>query len=100
MKILDLLNNKTKWAKKHLALDADGYSVGVCSSTAVRWCLLGAITKCYETAPDRLQAIFLLSAALPKQYQTRCSYEDIISFNDRPATTFRRVRALLKKSNV
>ena len=48
MKIKELLDSKDKWCKGYISLDDEDNYVDVDSIKAVKWCLLGALIKCYQ----------------------------------------------------
>ena len=92
MKILELLSDKKKWTQNTYARNAMGYSVLPRAVDAASWCLLGALSKCYPDRENNYAAHRRMTDCLPKGRTT------ISSFNDQ--STFRQVRALLKKANV
>lgn len=51
MKAHELLSDKTKWTQYAAARNADGQSTYPNDQSAVKWCALGAIHRCYRT-PD------------------------------------------------
>jgi len=46
IKVKDFLTEEN-WCKGALARDCEGCAVGWDNSRAVKWCLVGAISKCY-----------------------------------------------------
>lgn len=48
MKIWELLDSPEKWTTKTCARDKNGKQVSSNDSSAVSWCLLGAVDKCYS----------------------------------------------------
>lgn len=48
MKIKELLNKKGKWTQNWFAIDAFGNRVSSTSLKAIKWCLMGAVSKCYK----------------------------------------------------
>jgi len=47
MKAHELLRDASKWAKRATALDADGYRCSATDPKAARWCIAGAVLRCY-----------------------------------------------------
>jgi hypothetical protein len=43
--VKELLSDPSRWTQGEFARDDDGYRVNIDSSTAVKWCLLGACIK-------------------------------------------------------
>lgn len=56
MKAYELLADKSKWTQHAFARDAQGEECSSISSTAVCWCAIGAINRCYPTDGARLNA--------------------------------------------
>lgn len=54
--VLDLLKDSTKWCRGAFGMDRDWYAVGSASPNAVRWCLSGAINRCYPKTNECLHA--------------------------------------------
>lgn len=89
MKIYELLTDRRKWTRYRLAVDRRGLDIGARDKRAVRWCLVGALDRCYAGREgERIEC--LLRAALRPQ--------SIPDWNDR--ATFRQVRALVKRLDV
>jgi hypothetical protein len=96
-----LLDSTVKWTKRCSARDRDGWSVPVGNAGAVCWCMMGALRKCYPSPPDFLAARKKLQQVLPPSfYATDLEGTSITSANDARTTTFRQVRAWLKKAGV
>lgn len=47
MKVYELLGSEDKWTKQAYARDIDCKTVSPLSVKACRWCIVGAILKCY-----------------------------------------------------
>lgn len=85
MKVHELLTDETKWCKGDLALDSNKKPVSPTDESAVCWCMLGAMCRCY---PDKLDKVHdLLSKHL---HLSRIS---ISHFND-DCTNFEKVRQI------
>lgn len=86
MKVRDFLNRKN-WCKGVLALDANGLAVPPRDSSAVRFCLLGAVERCYPE--NRGKIIMTLLSHVP---------ENLSRFND--TAIWEQIEALLEKADV
>lgn len=49
MKVWQLLDSPEKWCRGHLAVDRKGQLTDPESAAARRWCLFGAICRCYTS---------------------------------------------------
>jgi hypothetical protein len=91
MKVYELLATPDKWTKGHLATDDMGDSVGEYSPSACRWCLIGAVFKCYGNFAERdpiVAAINRKTGPFPSQW------------NDAPERTHAEVLALCKELDI
>ena len=96
MKIQDLLNCSSKWVKNGLSVDKNNKSVNPRSSAAIKWCLIGALEKCYPKFDDRFAASSKVINAL-----SHFNYSlHLPIFNDDPKTTFQMLKKVIKKANV
>lgn len=96
MKIQELLSDESKWTKGEMARNIDGDQVGYDNPTAVCWCLLGAINKCYpyEKRETIRQKIFnFINDSL------LCE-KGITGFNDSPKITFSDVKNLITELDI
>lgn len=84
MKVQELLTDETKWTRGEYALNAMGCPANPRAAGAVRWCLAGAIQRCYA-GPEQLARF----AAV------RTIHADVQVWNDDPARTFAQVRELI-----
>lgn len=91
MKVRDLLTDESKWTKGVFASTANGRRAAFCESDAVRFCLLGAITRCYPYT-ERHVAIDRVASQL--------SGRGIAEWNDDKNTTFADVRSLVEKLDI
>lgn len=59
MKVYELLDKPEKWCQGHMAEDHFGKIINADSSLACRWCLVGAICRCYpiDTGMEKLKDI-------------------------------------------
>ena len=95
LKISDLLSDPKHHCKGDYAQDAQGCDARVDDDKADKWCLVGAVLRCYSEE-DHLKIISRLKRAL--QYQGKaCS---LTLFNDHPETTHQMVLDLAKLADV
>jgi hypothetical protein len=92
MKLSELLTDASRWTKNHYAIDTEGRPVQSRSPQAARWCLSGAICRCYSTQDERLTAEEALREA--------AGTLDIVAWNDAFERTFADVRALIERAGV
>ena len=91
MKIRELLSDETKWTKGAFARTKDDVEIHSVSSYAVRWCLLGAMNKCYR---DRAPLVM-------KSVEATCGGSmNLVEWNDAPERTFAEVKALVDKLDI
>jgi hypothetical protein len=94
-----LLEPPEAWVQGALAVDCDGHHCPPDDPTACRWCVVGALKKCY--GPDSFLIIEPLKADLEQNRALvleSLSYHNIVAYwNDSPERTHADVVALLKK---
>lgn len=90
--VLDLLSDIGNWTQEDFARDKEGEFVSPGSDTAVCWCLLGAVRKCYPDAQEQDRAVTRLRSALPPEAVS------IPDFND--TVTHEQILELLQKAKV
>ncbi len=93
MKVKELLTDSNKWCKAYSARDKHGNAELPESPFATRWCLLGAVDKCYPVR-DRADARIKLGAAICLIEKSRSS--NISVFNDRATTNFSDITKVLE----
>jgi hypothetical protein len=101
MKLLQLLNTSKRWCKGYLAKTENGIPTMPNNSDAVKWCLIGAVQKCYgdhrcENVEEKIKEA--IRSEFPKI--TFSDWNTIVEFNNAPTTSFRKLRRVLKKANV
>lgn len=76
MKVYQLISKHQKWCKKDYAKNSFGNRTDPYSNDAVRFCLVGAISKCYgnKLYNQKLQQF--------QKYHKFRTVEDVFSFND------------------
>jgi hypothetical protein len=89
MKAWQLLSGPDKFCKGELAQNREGENVYANSLAAVRWCLVGAIIRCY---PEPIRDELL--DRIKRNVKAKC----IAVWNDRYG--WRKVRAVLKKLDI
>jgi hypothetical protein len=65
MKIKTLLKDKKRWTQGAMARNKYGNPIHPTNPKAVRWCLQGAITKCYPDPRIRYSVARILQDLLP-----------------------------------
>ncbi len=94
MKVKELLADPARWTKGTFARRVDNEAVASQSEEACKWCLLGAIRRCYVEGEEYTQAHTKLKAAVIKfsgQYR-------IGTFND--TTTHEDLMKVLEDADV
>ena len=120
MKAHELLIDKTVWIQGWSARDKDGKNVPPNSAGAIRFCMLGAIEKCYNADALAMKAklaehiltnkllgdneqkclTFLLQKRLSHLEGKVKNQVAISSLNDEKTTTFEAVQSLLKQLDI
>lgn len=95
--VYDLLSNKENWTQGVYAETVNGTPCDAFSSEACRWCLLGAMIKCYGfvSNPDYNQLLNVLYDAASELYGEAITIVDV---NDRKG--WEAVCAVAKKAGV
>jgi hypothetical protein len=80
VKVQELLSSEDKWTQGSYAKDKDNFIVTINSLEAVKWCLKGAIHKCY---PDHIEAgeiYYKISKKVRSinQYNDTHTYEEVM----------------------
>ena len=98
MKAYELLSDKSKWCQKNVAVDARGVGVSVNSPDVVRWCLDGALLRCYgwNYHPEYTPACYL---AVYRQV-VDALHCVVSAWNDAPGRTYAEVVGLLKRLDI
>lgn len=81
MKVHELLSNETRWAKNEFSVNMKGKPVAPNSPDAVRWCVVGAIVKCYREDNDINNVIDKLEAngiQSIEKWNDKSTYETVI----------------------
>jgi hypothetical protein len=94
MKVKELLTSARRWTKGDLARNSRGIGIIPYDSKAIRWCLLGAIDKCYPGVKERRRIYLKIRIQLGSP---NCN---ISGWNDSPRTKFKDVKALVEKLDI
>jgi hypothetical protein len=104
MKVRDLLSDESKWCKGPTAVDKEGNPTFPLSSTACKWCLAGAIAKCYaegsafrDTYRTPIDKITNIIHEIHGSSRRGTSY---VTFNEASETTFAEIREILERADV
>lgn len=98
--IKDLLNSPSKWCQKDNAVDDQGKPVIVQSSKACKWCLLGAIIKCYPDPWEQYQVECSIVKSIKRLYPRYNGFGAITNFNDDRLISFVQVRQVILDAGV
>jgi hypothetical protein len=90
MKVRELLDKPEKWTKGWWARDSKGRMV-IFDTTAVSWCLVGAIEECYSYSERR---------AIDLKVQEALLVSRIDIWNDAPERTFEDIKDLVEKLDI
>lgn len=91
MKVKDLLTDESKWTKGAYARTAEGRMVFYRDIAATRFCLLGAIFRCYGA---------IGAGEITERVEKKLSDCSTHGWNDDPRTTFADVRRLVEKLDI
>lgn len=83
MKVHELLTDETKWCKGDLARNSRGRTVSPKDDTAVCWCMLGAMLRCYPKPLEHLEVHNLLENYITTNFNPNYKYISISAFNDK-----------------
>jgi hypothetical protein len=90
MKVAELLSDESKWTTRFLARDVNNNSCHFNEIYACKWCMLGAILKCYGRDLDGYNKAHL-------KIRDMTGY-DIVGFND--SATYEEVMAVVRKADI
>ena len=68
MKAWQLIEKEENWCKGYTALNSSGKFVYPESPDAVKWCAIGAITKCYSTQEGYIRVMENLQRLVGNRY--------------------------------
>ena len=96
MKISELLGSPDKWCQGSGAQKEDGAIVDSLSQNATKWCIYGALWKCYRDSEERYEALMKLNEALKMVFGD----SHLVWWNDYRYRTFEDVRQLVLEAGV
>lgn len=96
MKIKELFSDESKWTKGFYARDKDDERCYAEDSKAVKWCLIGAIHKCYSGSTLAMAKV--LVQGISDKY--KIPIPSISMFNDAEGTTFAQIKSLVEELNI
>ncbi len=94
MKVKELLSNESKWTQKAVARDKDNNWCYPYAETAAKWCLVGAIQKCYPNDTIRIKTLLL--NLIHKSFE----YHGLENFNDNRRRKFEDIKQLVERADV
>jgi len=97
MKLKELFDKPEKWTQHVSAKDINGFSTEPCSDTAISWCLVGGIVKCYGVGWSYKFGERMISEI---NKTIGISSISISEWNDHKDRTFEDIRALIEKLNI
>jgi hypothetical protein len=95
-----LLQDKNRWTKGALAVNASGKVVSSSSETAVKFCLVGAVSRIYPSEKNFLKRADVFKRLLAALKSFKYCYPTIVQFNDAHLTTHDEVLKLIRKARV
>ena len=95
MKVSELLTDENKWCQQAFAMDKYGDAVSSRDVDACKWCLSGALMKCYSIEAPVDQTEYMLHHRKLMEV-----VGDLIDWNDAPERTFAEVREAILKAGV
>lgn len=101
MKVKELLSSADRWCKGHYAIDVNDEPVSYYHPEAVKFCLSGALEKCYSPLGDDYHAAFdKLGKAVSTYTDGKFDDLDFESFNDDLETRFGDIRNVLEIADI
>ena len=96
MKIWQLLDSPDKWTQGAVARDSQNKSVNWHSATAYKWCVIGAISKCYGQGEEHQQTYEKIQDYLA----SKGNYWMLVLWNDARETTWQEIHDTCKELDV
>lgn len=93
MKAYELLSDETKWCQHAEAITVNSIYVFPYDPRAVRWCLVGAVKRCYIGYDNCLERI---TEAIPADERR----ENVAEWNDAPERTYADVVGMLRRLEI
>lgn len=98
MKVRELLSDESKWTKGYYARDKYLHLVSYDDPQAVKFCLMGALDKCYDDYDQWKEALDRLITAVSEK--TGIPYLTLPAFNDHPDTKFSDIQEVLAQADI
>lgn len=95
MKVKELLSSPEKWTHGVYARGKDGFKINSGSPAADRWCILGAIQKCYGFGLEAEAVVNKVAARLNARNRAW-----VASWNDSDARFFKDVQNLVEELDI
>ena len=92
MKVKELLESKENWIKGHCALTKNNELTSSNSADAAKWCLIGAIIRCYGVVGFAEFITEIKQHILP--------FSSVSLWNDTPNRTFEEVKELVNRLDI
>ena len=99
MKVRELLSDETKWTQCTFAATKDGHPCDPEARRAAKWCLSGAIERCYGQFHGSFAAAARATAVIRSRVIERI-HADIIEWNDSPVRSFGAVKRLVDELDI
>ncbi len=96
MKAYELLSSPDKWCQGDFAKDAEGNSTKADSPAAARWCVVGALERCY----DEYSFVALMNSPQIAAVLEVTGGSTLSSWNDHTDRKWQEVYDALKKADV
>ena len=104
MTLKELFTDEQKWTREWYAKDEQGRDVHGTYASAVCYCLVGGLIKCYGVDYEEpLSKIKIAIAAHPKYNPAKHTYDGFVTvpdFNDDPAITFQDIIEVVNAADV
>lgn len=94
MKVKDLLKSPKNWSQDAFARQSNGQESYVDEKASVRFCLLGAIMKCYKGASYQIVCKHVINYIREQDVEVS-SVGSIVAFNDHETTKFKDIKKLI-----
>ena len=89
MKVKELLKNPENWTQGYHARDVNNIETGLCSADATKFCLAGAVIRCYALTNN--EVLNKIMDYLKTHGDLPDGIDTIAGFNDNPNTTHEKI---------
>lgn len=98
MTVQELFSKDGVWCQENLALNAQDQPVEPQDPSAVKFCLIGAIYRCYD---DDVEKLFSYQDRVFEVIRSRCpDARSTTSWNDRAYRTIQEIREVAKEAGI